>query len=144
MKLARPFRLSALALAITSAAPAALAEAPRSATTTTASTRPAASLPRLVFFMNPGGAPCQMQDRILQEMAPELKGKAEVVYLKTTIAGDIAKFQQYGIRALPTPDRHRRFRQGDPPGHPGHPVGNPGPAARPELTPWTSASPPSR
>lgn len=102
MKLARPFRLSALALAIASAAPAALAEAPRPATTTTASNRPVAALPRLVFFMNPGGAPCQMQDRILQEMAPELKGKAEVVYLKTTISGDIAKFQQYGIRALPT------------------------------------------
>jgi thioredoxin 1 len=99
MKLAR---LSALALAIAAAAPAALAEAPRPASTTTASTRPAAALPRLVFFMNPGGAPCQMQDRILQEMAPELKGKAEVVYLKTTVPGDIARFQQYGIRALPT------------------------------------------
>ena len=92
MTLARPFRLSALALAIASSAPVALADA----------ARPAAALPRLVFFMNPGGAPCQMQDRILQEMAPELKGKAEVVYLKTTVAGDIAKFQQYGIRALPT------------------------------------------
>ena len=32
--------------------------------------------------MNPNGPPCQMQDRILQEMAPELKGKAEVVYLQ--------------------------------------------------------------
>jgi thioredoxin 1 len=31
-----------------------------------------------------------------------LKGKAEVVYLKTTVPGDIARFQQYGIRALPT------------------------------------------
>ena len=92
MTLARPFRLSALALAIASSAPVALADA----------ARPAAALPRLVFFMNPGGAPCQIQDRILQEMAPELKGKAEVVYLKTTVAGDIAKFQQYGIRALPT------------------------------------------
>ena len=61
----------------------------------------AAPLPRLVFFMNPNGMPCQMQDRILQEMAPELKGKAEVVYLKTTVGADIAKFQQYGIRSLP-------------------------------------------
>jgi thioredoxin-like negative regulator of GroEL len=95
-------RLSVLALVLSAAAPAALADAPRPASTTTASNRPAAALPRLVFFMNPGGAPCQMQDRILQEMAPELKGKAEVVYLKTTVAGDIAKFQQYGIRALPT------------------------------------------
>lgn len=62
----------------------------------------AAPLPRLVFFMNPNGQPCQMQDRILQEMAPELKGKAEVVYYKTTVGTDIAKFQQYGIRSLPT------------------------------------------
>ena len=100
MTIARPFRLFALAL-IATAASTAMAEAPRATTTTMASTRPAA-LPRLVFFMNPGGAPCQMQDRILQEMAPELKGKAEIVYLKTTVAGDIAKFQQYGIRALPT------------------------------------------
>ena len=61
----------------------------------------AAPLPRLVFFMNPNGMPCQMQDRILQDMAPELKGKAEVVYYKTTVGTDIAKFQQYGIRSLP-------------------------------------------
>jgi thioredoxin 1 len=100
MTLARSFRLVALAL-IAAATSTALAEAPRTATTTTASTRPAA-LPRLVFFMNPGGQPCQIQDRILQEMAPELKGKAEVVYFRTNVPGDIAKFQQYGIRALPT------------------------------------------
>jgi thioredoxin 1 len=100
MTLARPFRLFALAL-IATATSTALAEAPRTATTTTASTR-AASLPRLVFFMNPGGQPCQIQDRILQEMAPELKGKAEVVYFRTNVPGDISRFQQYGIRALPT------------------------------------------
>jgi thioredoxin 1 len=102
MTLARPFRLSALALALASSAPSALADAPRPAAATTGPVRPAAALPRLVFFMNPGGAPCQMQDRILQDMAPELRGKAEIVYLKTNVAGDIAKFQQYGIRALPT------------------------------------------
>lgn len=102
MTLARPFRLFALALVLCVASPAVLADAPRPATTTTASTRPAAALPRLVFFMNPGGAPCQVQDRILQEMGPELKGKAEVVYYRTTVASDIARFQQYGIRALPT------------------------------------------
>ncbi len=87
-------------LAVAALASTALAEAPRA---TVASTKtPAAALPRLVFFMNPNGTPCQMQDRILQEMAPELKGKAEVVYYKTTISTDIPKFQQYGIRSLPT------------------------------------------
>jgi thioredoxin 1 len=87
-------------LAVAALASTALAEAPRA---TVASTKtPAAALPRLVFFMNPNGTPCQMQDKILQEMAPELKGKAEVVYYKTTISTDIPKFQQYGIRSLPT------------------------------------------
>ena len=97
----RPLPILAAVLAVV--ASAALADAPRSApTSTSTSTKPAAALPRLVFFMNPNGSPCQMQDRILQEMAPELKGKAEVVYYKTTISTDIAKFQQYGIRSLPT------------------------------------------
>jgi thioredoxin 1 len=87
-------------LAVAALASTALAEAPKA---TVASTKtPAAALPRLVFFMNPNGTPCQMQDKILQEMAPELKGKAEVVYYKTTISTDIPKFQQYGIRSLPT------------------------------------------
>jgi thioredoxin 1 len=90
-------------LAIAAFASTALADAPRPvATAAPSSSRPAAALPRLVFFMNPGGAPCQMQDRILQDMGAELKGKAEVVYYKTTVPTDIAKFQQYGIRALPT------------------------------------------
>ena len=52
--------------------------------------------------MNPSGQPCQMQDRVLHEMGAELKGKAEVVYYRTTVPADIAKFQQYGIRSLPT------------------------------------------
>jgi thioredoxin 1 len=71
------------------------------ATPAVASNR-AAPLPRLVFFMNPNGAPCKTQDQILQGMASELKGKATVVYYKTTVPTDIAMFQQYGIRALPT------------------------------------------
>lgn len=100
MKLAWLSTLPFVALAaLTSIA---LADAPRPAVTAAASPRPAAApLPRLVFFMNPNGMPCQMQDRILQEMAPELKGKVEVVYYKTTVGTDIAKFQQYGIRSLP-------------------------------------------
>lgn len=98
MKLAWSFRLPLLALAAFGSM--ALADAPRPAATT--ASRPSAALPRLVFFMNPNGAPCQMQDRILQDMGPDLKGKVEVVYYKTTVPTDIAKFQQYGIRSLPT------------------------------------------
>lgn len=61
----------------------------------------AGALPRLVFFMNPGGAPCQMQDRVLREMASELNGKVEVVYYRTTSPYDLPLFDRYGIRSLP-------------------------------------------
>jgi thioredoxin-like negative regulator of GroEL len=62
----------------------------------------AGALPRLVFFMNPNGAPCQAQERILRELAPELSGRAELVYVRTTEAADIPQFGRYGIRALPS------------------------------------------
>lgn len=91
MNLARSFRLPLLALALFAAL-----------TTGADAASKTAPLPKLVFFMNPNGQPCQIQDRILHEMAGELKGKAEVVYYKTTVPADISRFQQYGIRALPT------------------------------------------
>jgi thioredoxin 1 len=62
----------------------------------------AAPLPRLVFFMNPNGMPCQTQDRILRDMGVELTARAELVYYRTTEPADIARFGEYGIRALPT------------------------------------------
>jgi thioredoxin 1 len=58
--------------------------------------------PRLVFFMNPNGRPCQMQDQILRGMAAELSARADVLYYRTTDSGDLARFEQYGIRSLPT------------------------------------------
>ena len=101
--LARPFRLSLLLVAFVSASIASPASAQsQKGAPALATASHATALPRLVFFMNPNGAPCQMQDQILQQMAPELKGKAAVVYYKTTVPTDISKFQQYGIRALPT------------------------------------------
>jgi thioredoxin len=60
------------------------------------------ALPRLVFFMNPNGMPCQMQDRVLRDMGPELRGRAELVYYRTTDPADLAQFERYGIRSLPT------------------------------------------
>lgn len=60
----------------------------------------AGSRPTLVFFMNPNGRPCQMQDEILRSM-PDLAARAEVVRFKTTEPGDIPRFEQFGIRALP-------------------------------------------
>ncbi len=61
-----------------------------------------AGRPRLVFFMNPNGMPCQMQDRILRDMSPELGGKVDVVYYRTTERAELAEFGRFGIRALPT------------------------------------------
>jgi thioredoxin len=56
---------------------------------------------RLVFFMNPNGGPCQLQDRVLREMSHELNGHAVVVYYRTTEQADLPQFGRYGIRSLP-------------------------------------------
>jgi thioredoxin 1 len=66
-----------------------------------AAPQPSGQRARLVFFMNPNGAPCQTQDRILREMSSELSPRVEVVYYRTTVPADIARFQEYGIRSLP-------------------------------------------
>ena len=58
-------------------------------------------LPRLVFFMNPNGTPCQLQDRVLRELAPQLSGRAVLVTYRTTEPADLAQFGRYGIRSLP-------------------------------------------
>jgi thioredoxin 1 len=80
------------------------AAVPAAAPPTTASSHSqgaTGALPRLVFFMNPNGMPCQIQDRVLREMGAELTARADVVYYKTTEPADIARFQEYGIRSLP-------------------------------------------
>jgi thioredoxin 1 len=56
----------------------------------------------LVFFLDPNGGPCKMQDSILLEMSEELKGKVNIRYVKTTVPDDRNLFYNYGIRALPT------------------------------------------
>jgi thioredoxin 1 len=68
---------------------------------TTAPSHAPSALPRLVFFMNPSGAPCQLQDRVLREMGAELNGRAVLVYYRTTEPADLAQFGRYGIRSLP-------------------------------------------
>ena len=52
--------------------------------------------------MNPHGRPCQLQDEILKGMGPGLQARAQLVYLRTTEQADLAAFQQYGIRGLPS------------------------------------------
>ncbi len=66
-----------------------------------AAAQPAGKRARLVFFMNPNGAPCQMQDRILRDLGADLTSRVDVVYYRTTEPADIARFQEYGIRSLP-------------------------------------------
>lgn len=57
----------------------------------------------LLFFMNPDGRPCQIQDQLLQQMGTKLTAKASIKYIKTTeMATAKAYFRKYGIRALPT------------------------------------------
>ncbi|NOZ07499.1 MAG: thioredoxin family protein [FCB group bacterium] len=55
----------------------------------------------LLFFMNPNGGPCQMQDRYLQDASEEIKEYADVVYVKTTDDRSKSMFYQYGVRSLP-------------------------------------------
>lgn len=54
-----------------------------------------------MFFLNPNGRPCQLQDQVLRELGGSLSGRVELVYVKTTEPSDLPRFQQYGIRALP-------------------------------------------
>ncbi|MFH2123469.1 MAG: thioredoxin family protein [Pseudomonadota bacterium] len=56
---------------------------------------------KLMFFLNPDGGPCILQNNILQEMAGDLSGKVDIQYVQTTVAADLNIFNQYGIRALP-------------------------------------------
>jgi thioredoxin 1 len=95
-----PITLLAVAAAACSASAGSPEVAPGRATAAVPS-HTVGALPRLVFFMNPNGMPCQMQDRVLRELAPELNGRAALVYYKTTEPADLAEFDRYGIRSLP-------------------------------------------
>jgi thioredoxin 1 len=97
--------LAVAALALALAACTSSADEPRAAAAalpvTASAHPPAEARPRLVFFMNPYGGPCQMQDRILHELSGELGSRVAVVYYRTTEAADLSAFQRYGIRSLP-------------------------------------------
>lgn len=89
-------------LALSAAACSAGADGPERLVSPAPAPARTGKLPRLVFFMNPSGAPCQVQERILREMAAELSARAEVVYYRTTDPADLAQFGRYGIRSLPS------------------------------------------
>ena len=58
--------------------------------------------PQLLFFLDPNGGPCMMQGRILASMEEELRGRAGVREIRTTIPEDRPLFGQFGIRGLPS------------------------------------------
>ncbi|HEY5492692.1 MAG TPA: hypothetical protein VIK25_15975 [Gemmatimonadaceae bacterium] len=71
-------------------------------TPATTAVNPAAHGKKLLFFMNPNGYPCQTQMGILNSVADSLSRVAQVVYIKTTEPADMQKFEEYGIRGLPS------------------------------------------
>ena len=77
------------------AAPAAKPTAPKA----TAAPAPKATL---VFFINPAGRPCQMQDQILLESKGQWEPLATLRYARTDTPADRDLFYRYGVRALPS------------------------------------------
>ena len=55
----------------------------------------------LLFFLNPNGRPCQMQQQLLEEMGATLTDKVALREVSTQVPGDRPLLYQYGIRALP-------------------------------------------
>jgi thioredoxin 1 len=57
---------------------------------------------KILFFMNPNGHPCQMQNAILEEIKDSIASLATITYIKTTEPNDRDAFETYGIRGLPS------------------------------------------
>ncbi len=57
---------------------------------------------KLLFFINPSGMPCQMQDQILNKIKDKINSKVDIVYYQTTTESDLQQFYKYGVRALPS------------------------------------------
>ena len=55
-----------------------------------------------MFFMNPHGAPCQMQNSILNGVMSSISGAVDIRYVKTTNPADEELFYTYAIRGLPS------------------------------------------
>jgi len=64
--------------------------------------QPAINKAKLLFFMNPNGQPCQIQDKLLNDNKEQIVNIADIVYIKTTNPSDEEHFYKYGIRSLPS------------------------------------------
>jgi hypothetical protein len=96
---AKPFAdaLRLVVLAVVLAAPAALAAEKAAAP----SPKAPAPKPTLVFFINPAGRPCQMQDQLLKESRAQWEPLATLRYARTDTPEDRELFYGYGVRSLP-------------------------------------------
>ena len=56
----------------------------------------------LLFFMNPNGHPCQMQEGVLAGMNEKLGALAKIQYVQTIDPSARVMFEKYGIRGLPS------------------------------------------
>jgi hypothetical protein len=101
------FAIRSALFAVLVSAPAALAQA--AAKPAPGATKPAAPKaqaapapkPTLLFFINPAGRPCQMQDQILSESKAQWEPLATLRYARTDTAADRETFYAYGVRSLP-------------------------------------------
>lgn len=56
----------------------------------------------LMFFMNPHGEPCRVQNSILNGVMPSISESVDIRYVKTTNPADEELFYTYAIRGLPS------------------------------------------
>lgn len=92
-------RIAVLAALVAVAAPRALAAEKAAAPAAPVPTP--APKPTLIFFLNPAGRPCQMQDQILSDSRVRWEPLATLRYARTDKEADRDVFYQYGVRSLP-------------------------------------------
>ncbi len=55
----------------------------------------------LLFFSNPFGYPCQVQEEILIKLEPYVKDELNIMYIKTSDKKSLPKFKEYKVEELP-------------------------------------------
>lgn len=55
----------------------------------------------LIFFMNPNGRPCGVQNEILQKLQSDKKNNFNIAYVNAMKPEDQKAFYDYGIRSMP-------------------------------------------
>lgn len=55
----------------------------------------------LMFFINPNGAPCQAQEKIINEFRSQIEKRAKILAISTESFSAPMQFRKFGIRYLP-------------------------------------------